>query len=139
MKLQIIRPEQDSIGGFNVVQIPQPNSLELTSVVDNSCEVILAPDVMDSFAPAGVGKLCEGLVSKLRLGGEITLGGTDVRFFCKLAANGVISDSDACRIVNSIYSMSTSDMVVEALKSLGLSIVSVHMDGLHYEVKAVRG
>ena len=139
MKLQIVRPEQDTVEGFNVVQIPQPNTLELSSVVDNSCEVILAPDAMDSFAPAGVGKLCEGLVSKLRLGGEITLGGTDVRFFCKLTTNGVISDSDACRIVNSIYAMSTSDMVVGALQQLGLNVVSVHMDGLHYEVKAVRG
>jgi hypothetical protein len=138
MKLQIIRPEQDTIGGYEVVQITKPNSLELSHVVDNSCESILAADLMDSFGSNSVQQVCQALVSKLRLGGEVSIGGTDVRFFSKFLANGLLDVESACHIITATYSMSTSDMAVEALKSLGLEILTVHMDGLHYEVKAVR-
>lgn len=138
MKLQIIRPEQDTIGGYEVVQITQPNSLELSHVVDNSCESILAADVIDSFNTNTVQQVCQALASKLRLGGEVSIGGTDIRFFSKFLANGLLDVNSACQIVTSTYSMSTSDMVVEALRGLGLEVLNVHMDGLHYEVKAVR-
>jgi len=138
MKLQIIRPEQDTIGGYEVAQITQPNSVELSHIVDNSCESILAADLMDSFSSNSVQQVCKALVSKLRLGGEVSIGGTDIRFVSKFLMNGLLDVNSACQIITATYSMSTSDMVVEALKSLGLEIITVHMDGIHYEVKAVR-
>lgn len=138
MKLQIIRKDQEGIKGYELAKIEQPNSLELSHIVDNSCESILASDAMDSFNNSIVGKLCQLLVSKLRLGGELVLGGTDIRFFAKYTANGVLTPKEACDIVCSAYSMSTADMVREELEKLNLRVVSIHMDGLHYEVKAVR-
>ena len=138
MKLQIIRPEQDTIGGYEVAQITQPNSVELSHIVDNSCESILAADLMDSFSSNSVQQVCKALVSKLRLGGEVSIGGTDIRFVSKFLMNGLLDVNSACQIITATYSMSTSDMVVEALKSLGLEILTVHMDVIHYEVKAVR-
>lgn len=138
MKLQIIRTNQESIDGYEVAKIERPNALELSHIVDNSCETILAADVMDSFDAVAAPQVCQGLVSKLRLGGEISIGGTDVRLFCKSVVNGLLQPQDACRLVTATYSMSTSDTIVEELTKLKLSILSVHMDGLHYEVKAVR-
>jgi len=138
MKLQIIRKDQESIGGYEAVKVEQPNSLELSHIVDNSCESILASDLMDSFNNSLISKLCQVLISKLRIGGEIVLGGTDVRFFSKYTANGMLTPKEACDIICSAYSMSTSDMVREELEKLNLRVVSIHMDGLHYEVKAVR-
>ena len=93
---------------------------------------------MDSFSSNAVQQVCQALISKLRLGGEVSIGGTDVRFFSKFLVNGLLDVESACQIITAAYSMSTSDMVVEALKNLGLEILTVHMDGLHYEVKAVR-
>lgn len=138
MKLQIIRKEQEGIQGYQLVKIDKPNSLELSHITDNSCEIILASDAMDSFNNSLQQKVCQALVSKLRLGGELILGGTDIRFFSKYVCNGILSPNEACDIVCSAYSMSTSDMVREELEKLNLKVISIHMDGLHYEVKAVR-
>lgn len=138
MKLQIIRKEQEGIQGYQLVKIDKPNSLELSHITDNSCEIILASDAMDSFNNSLLQKVCQSLVSKLRLGGELVLGGTDVRFFAKYTTNGALTAKEACDIVCSAYSMSTADMVREELEKLNLKVVSIHMDGLHYEVKAVR-
>lgn len=138
MKLHIVRKEQEAIQGYEVVKMEKPNSLELSHIVDNSCEIILASDAVDSFNNAVLGKLCQALVGKLRLGGELVLGGTDVRFFAKYVVNGALTPSEACDIVCTAHSMSTSDMVREQLEKLNLKIISIHMDGLHYEVKAAR-
>lgn len=138
MKLQIIRKEQEGIQGYQVVKIEKPNSLELSHIINNSCEVILAPDAVDSFNNALLQQVCNLIVSKLRLGGELILGGTDIRFFAKYVSNGILSPSEACDIVCSAHSMSTADMIKEQFDKLNLKIVSIHMDGLHYEVKAVR-
>lgn len=138
MKLQIIRKEQEGVQGYEIVKMEKPNSLELSHIIDNSCEIILASDAMDSFNNSLLAKVCQTLVGKLRLGGELVLGGTDVRFFAKYIVNGVLSPTEACDIVCAAYSMSTSDMVREQLEKFGLKVVSIHMDGLHYEVKAVR-
>lgn len=138
MKLQITRPEQDTIEGYEIVKISQPNTLELSHIVDNSCEVILAADIADSFVPDSLGQVCQALVNKLRLGGEISIGGTDIRFFAKYITNGIINSADACKLVNAAFSMSTSETIVKELEKLNLQILTVHMDGLHYEVKAIR-
>jgi hypothetical protein len=138
MKLQIIRKEQEGIGGFEIVKMESPNSLELSHIIDNSCEVILASDIVDSFNNSILPKLCQVLVSKLRLNGQLIIGGTDVRFFAKYVSNGLLTPNEACDLVCSAYSMSTSDMVREQLEKFNLKVISIHMDGLHYEVKAVR-
>lgn len=138
MKLQIIKKNQEGIGGYEIVKVDQPNTLELTHIIDNSCEIILASDLVDSFHVSVIPQLCQTLLSKLRLGGELVLGGTDVRFFAKYVSNGLIKPSEACNIVCTAYCMSTSDMIKEELAKLNLKIVSIHMDGLHYEVKAER-
>lgn len=138
MKLQIIRKEQQSIEGFELITIDEPNKLDLSHIINNSCELILAPDLVDSFHQSTIDQLCESLVLKTRLNGEIVLGGTDIRFFAKNIYNGTLSYKDACGIVCNIYSMSTSDMIIEAFRKLNVNLVSVIMDGLHYEVKGVR-
>jgi len=93
---------------------------------------------VDSFNNEILPQLCKALVSKLRFNGQLVLGGTDVRFFAKHLLNGILSPEEACEIVRSIHSMSTSDMVRQQLESVNLRVISIHMDGLHYEVKAVR-
>ena len=138
MKVQIVRKDQEAIVGYEVVKVESPNSLEISHLVDNSCENIIAADLVDSFNNEILPQLCKALVSKLRFNGQIVLGGTDVRFFAKHLLNGILSAEEACGIIASTYSMSTSDMVRQQLENVNLRIISIHTDGLHYEVKAVR-
>ena len=71
MKVQIVRKDQEAIVGYEVVKVESPNSLEISHLVDNSCENIIAADLVDSFNNELLPQLCKALVSKLRFNGQI--------------------------------------------------------------------
>lgn len=137
MKLHILKQGQEPVKGYETVFV-QNDNLSLEHVSNNECEFILAPDIMDSFSAAARNQLVGGLVSKLRMGGTLVIGGTHVRLFSKAVLNGMLSHDQASDIIGSLRSMSYPQDVVTSLENLKLTINSVTMDGLHYEIKAVR-
>lgn len=136
-KLQVLQANQEPVKGYDTVLVTQ-NNIDLSQVTNNECDSILASDVLDSFAAPNAPQLIQGLVSKLRLNGELVLGGTDVRLFARAVTNGQIAPVDASNVVTNVHSMTTSEQVKEICTQLGLQIQSVHLDGLHYEVKVKR-
>lgn len=137
MKLQLLNRDRQEIEGYKVINVTDAK-LNLSEIVDNQCEQIFAPDIVDSFPLQNVQELISGIVSKLRLGGEIIIGGTDIRLFSKAVANGVMPYGDASTAISLSLSMSTPDMIAEVLQALNLKIENIHMNGIHYEVKAKR-
>jgi len=137
MKLQLLTKNQQEIEGYKVVNVTD-GKLNLSEIIDNQCEQIFAPDVVDSFPLQNAQELISGIVSKLRLGGEIVIGGTDIRLFSKAVANGIMPYGDASTVICLSLSMSTPDMIAEVLQALNLKIENIHMNGIHYEVKAKR-
>jgi|14BtaG_2_1085337.scaffolds.fasta_scaffold68754_2 hypothetical protein len=137
MKLQIIRGIQEAIDGYQIITVNN-DSLDLGSITANECEFILASDVMDSFSINHSGEILGALRSKLRINGELVVGGTELRAFVKAVANGLIAPEDASSVVSQNNSMTSVHAVREMLMSLGLEIVSSHINGLHYEIKAKR-
>ena len=136
MKLHVIRKGQDKIEGFKVVEVSE--SLDISDIVSNSCEMVFGPDICDSFSFIGLKDAAEALVSKLRLNGQIVMGGTDVRSFCKTVSLGLLPIGDASNLVGQSQSMSSPDVILDLFNQLGLKIESVNIDGLHYEVKGRR-
>jgi hypothetical protein len=137
-KLQVLQQNQEPVKGYDTVLVDR-NNIDLSQVTDNECDSILASDVMDSFTAPAAAQLIQALSTKLRLNGELVIGGTDVRLFAKAVSNGLIAPVDASNIVTNVHSMTTSEQVREICTQLGLQIQSVHLDGLHYEVKVKRG
>lgn len=137
MKLQILNQAQQSIVGYETLTIER-NQMNLSHITNNECEFILASDIFDSFPAGSAEELINGLLSKLRLRGELVVGGTDVRLFAKVVSNGLVSELDASNIVTNVHSMTTSGQIREILEQRGLEILSVHLDGVHYEIKARR-
>ena len=137
MKLQILNQSQEPVGGYQTLIVDR-NQIDLSQITNNECEFILAADVFDSFTAVAIDELVDGLLSKLRLNGELVVGGTDVRLFARAVSNGLISPDDASDLVTSVHSMTSGQRVREVLEKSGLQIMSFHMDGLHYEVKAKR-
>lgn len=138
MKLQVLKIGQEGISGYDQVVVNQPDNLELSHVIDNSCEIILASDILDLFHPRNTLAVLQSLSSKLRLGGYLIVGGTDVRLFAKSVMNGLLTDIEASSVSSETYAMSSMEFVKEMLLKLNLKIFSVHIDGLHYEIKVVR-
>ena len=55
MKLQVLRSDQDPIENFKQVVVT-PNEINLEDISDNECEIIIAPDVIDSFSAQNIAK-----------------------------------------------------------------------------------
>jgi hypothetical protein len=137
MKLQILTKTQEAIGGFETLEVGH-NAIDLTKIVDNECEVILASDILDCFTSVAMPQLVDALLTKLRLNGELVVGGTDIRVFSKAVTNGLISTEDASNVVTGVHSMTCCQQTREVLTKAGLEIQSVHIEGLHYELKVKR-
>ena len=137
MKIHVLRPDQQAIENFTRVNISN-NLVDLTQLSDNECELILANDAIDSYSIDRVAELVQSLVSKLRLGGELVLGGTSIRLFCKQVLNSQLDEQQASQIIGSVASLTSPQPLVQALSSMGLEILESTMSGIHYEVKAKR-
>ena len=138
MKLQLLLDPEQGIQNFEHVKV-STNQVDLSSISDNECEVILATDVLDSFSHNAVKELIGALLGKLRVGGELSIGGTDGRLLSKHILNGLLSPNDASLIVGNLESLTFMQSIQDLLMQAGLRVASTHMNGIHYEIKAVRG
>ena len=138
MKLQVVKENQEWIKNFEKV-IVSPNQIDLSVASNNECEVILATDVLDSFSLNNIPELLRALLDKLRLGGEISIGGTDGRLLSKHTLNGLLSPDDTSSIVGELESVTFLPIVQQMLEGMGLKILSTNISGIHYEIKARRG
>lgn len=137
MKLQIVVPTQPSIENFERVEI-HPNSMDLSRVSDNECTLILANDAIDYFSVDKIGDLIQSLIKKVRMGGEIVIGGTDVRLFAKMIINDQLDELQACQMIGSIQSLSNMGLVLQVFQQGNFEILSTQISGIHYEIKAKR-
>lgn len=134
MKLQIIEDESQKIEGFETIMTSQ--NLNLDNVPDNSCEIIVAKQALDSTVSAqeSLGKIC----SKVRLGGSVVISGTELRCFFKNVINGMIDENSASVLVGKSLSLSSVDSVKNGLRSLGFFVKSSTINGVSYEITAER-
>ena len=138
MKLHIVKPGQESIENYARVEA-SPNALDISMVSDNECTSIMANDILDLFSIDNVPKVLEHLATKMRMGGDLVVGGTDVRLFCKHITNDQVDELSAAQLIGNCESMTTLDQISNILQSLGLNVVSSQVSGMHYEIKAARG
>ena len=138
MKLHIVKPGQESIENYTRVEA-SPNALDISTVSDNECTSIMANDILDLFSIDNIPKVLEHLSTKMRMGGDLVIGGTDVRLFCKYVTNDQVDELSASQLIGVCESMTTCDQISNTLQSLGLRIASSQINGMHYEIKVTRG
>ena len=138
-KVQITPVGKESIEGYTQIAVQPNEGISMDEFNDNSCDSILASDILDSYALQNHQPLLNLMVSKLRLGGDLVVGGTCIGAFCRTALTGVISHNEASNMIGQTSSMSEPNIVRGHIEGLGLKVESVHIDGLHFEVKAKRG
>ena len=139
MKVHLVKNEKEAIKGYkSIVYSPAKSISNLDLLSDNECDFILAGNIIDDFSLNQVGEVISNLLRKLRINGTITIGGTDLRLFCKNVINGLISESDASELLKTKQSMTNLNMMLETMKSAGLKIQSSKITGVHYEITAIR-
>ena len=138
MKIHIVKPGQQAIENFKKVECLD-NSVDLSEISDNECELIMANDIIDSFDIPNIEGLLKSLISKLRINGTIIVGGTDVRLLCKNVINDQISEVEASRIISGLKSATNLESMRASLMNTGLNFVSSQLSGIHYELTMKRG
>lgn len=137
MKVQVLTKQQESLEGYELVYVSE-DGLDLSHISDNECEFILAPDVLDNFPSEKSSQVLAALLSKLRMNGELVVGGTDLVLFCMAVVSGNMPKESAGKLVGNLKSMTCCTTIHSELKSLGVKVLSMNYDGIHYELKVGR-
>ena len=139
MKIHLVKSEKNAIKGYTPIIYSTANKLNnIETISDNEAELILAHEIMDDFSIDEIGMIINAIVKKMRLNATLVIGGTDLRVFCKSVINGLLPENEAAKFINQKHSMTNLNVTVDTLKQLGLKIQSSVINGVHYEITAVR-
>ena len=137
MKVQILRQGEAPVQGYNPIFV-EINRINLDGLAQNQCEMILASDIFDCVTYNNIEPVLQALLSKLRLGGQLVVGGTDYNLLGSALNNKLLSEQDAARLIGNISCVVDGHKIADGLRSLNLAVETMHMDGIHFEVKARR-
>lgn len=137
MKIHVGKPETQFIQGYTPVIIAG-GDINLNGISDNECDEILANEVCDEFPIEQVGQVMEALLSKLRLGGKITIGGTDAYLFARAITDGSLPEQEYCTVIRTRQSLTNVNTVADTIRQLGMTVDVFDTNGVYYEVTASR-
>ena len=139
MKLHIVKQGEASIEGYKKVELdPSLTFFGLEDVSDNEAQEIFANDILDSIPLEMTQRLISHLVSKLRVGGKLVVGGTEFRVFLRVCLNQGIPEQQAIETIRANNSMTNLKHLCELLSSMDLEVETRNINGVHCEVRCVR-
>lgn len=139
MKIHIIKQGETAIEGYKKIELLPGFMLHgLDEISDNEADVIFANDILDALPANITQQTIAQLATKLRLGGTLTVGGTELRTFTKNVTNQTIPEEQAVDIIRNSQSMVNVNKLSDLMRSMGLEIETITINGLHCEVKCVR-
>lgn len=136
MKLNISHDNQEIVNYINV-QI-NDGSINLSNIIDNSCEEILLSNTLDHIPYDGIANTIMQIVKKLRFNGKLIIVGNDARMLNRLFLSDHISISDYNKIIQDIKSMNNVLNIRNILKQFNLQIDTESIKGYKYEIVATR-
>jgi len=137
MKIQILKDQQNLIEGYEHVAM-NGAELDLSRFSNNECTEIIADSILDAVPVQYIAQSLKMLIDKLRMGGKLVIGGTDLRLFCKHVLNQTISPSDANVIVSQCQSMTNLDEIVNLVNTTNIKIETTSINGIHFEICCTR-
>ena len=137
MKIQILKDQQNLIEGYEHVAM-NGAELDLSRFSNNECTEIIADSILDAVPVQYIAQSLKMLIDKLRMGGKLVIGGTDLRLFCKHVLNQTISPSDANVIVSQCQSMTNLDEIVSLVNTTNIKIETTSINGIHFEICCTR-
>lgn len=139
MKIQLTKNEQSNIEGFHTLIYKDLSQLnQLSNIVNNSCEYILANTILDDFEITESPKIINMLVSKLRLGGHLVVMGHDIQMIAKSLIDNAISVVEISELIKDKKSISTALNTILMLEQAELKISTIKFNHNLYEIISVR-
>jgi len=137
MKIHIVDKDEAHIEGYEKVEITG-HTLSLDKYSDNECSFVLASDCLDLVDYEEIANVLMTIRKKMRIGSTLVIGGTDIRLLCRAVVSGNIDAATFNKMVSSKKSLSEIPSISKIVSSLGLSIITTKISGIHYEIEAKR-
>jgi hypothetical protein len=137
MKIHITENVSKAIEGYGMIPIVYGKA-DLGAIPDNSLTEIIAIDAIDSIPSDLLSQFIESLVSKMRLGSSLILGGIELGVVSRSLINGRLTSFSFNDIMSKKKSIHSSKDIVDLLKSHNVNIDNVQIIGNHYEITASR-
>lgn len=134
-KVAIVPVGQENPEGYQALELISERA-NVDQFADNECVEIVA-NVLDFLSYENINQFVLSLLSKLRKGGKLTIGGTDFGLFSKeMGSNHDVETFN--RLAYTRKSMTSMKVTKDYLESLGLTTVRTIYNGLQYEITATR-
>ena len=137
MKLLIINQQQDVIEGYQVVDL-RVGIDQLDQIVNNSCTDVILTNCLDTLSKEDAKKVLSIAASKMRLGGEMSISGVELKSLCRYALNNTLSSDQVSDIISGMNCIFTSQEISQLASSVGLHIDTILVQGHLYEIKISR-
>lgn len=139
MNVQILdRRYEEPIEGFSIINFDGQQFENMGDYSDNECRFILAPELLSYIPATSYPVVIETLLKKLRMNGEMVVGGTELNAFAEAVKKGQIDQETSAGVVAKSISMGEVNKVCELLNGLGNYQISWVCSGVHYEIKIRR-
>jgi hypothetical protein len=137
MKLQIINNNNEEISGF--ISIPISNRQDISKIVHNSCTEIIAFNVMDKLPYNDAIEFLISLLSRVRLGGTITIGGINFISLAQNIVSGDITSEETSELISNTKSVIDTRIINKILESNKFVVDHLLLlDKYYYELRASR-
>ena len=137
MKLNICCSTQQKITNYTNLVLEE-NTVDLNTVINSSCEEIIVSNVLDHLIYENAKQALREILSKLRLGGTITITGVDAKALSRMVVSESVSIEQLNQILSNTKSLNTIFNIRTALIQSDLTIESDFINGYSYSIVAKR-
>tara|TARA_R110002096_G_scaffold251339_1_gene444091 strand:+ start:672 stop:1085 length:414 start_codon:yes stop_codon:yes gene_type:complete len=137
MKINIVSESEEALEGYRKILV-KDQGIDFADISDNECEFILANKILNHFDYKNITDCLVSVRKKLRIGGKIVIGGTDIRMFTTNVINNLMSTEDASEVVANCKSMSDVTQTANIISQLDLKVITTQINGIYYEITAER-
>ena len=114
------------------------NNIDLSKIVNNSCEEILLIDSLDSVEYEHINEILMHVCSKLRLNGRLVIVGIDIKSMSRQVMSEEVSIEDYNKVLSQVKSLNSLSRIQQRLPQYGLYVESSVLKGYKYEIVLIR-
>jgi hypothetical protein len=137
MKIHIVDPEQETIEGYERVEVEGGN-VDLSKYADNECDFILASDCINGMSIEQAHRAIVEIRQKMRINARLVIGGLDLRLMARHIIRGGWNTQEANAAIFNNSSCLDLNYTKNLIESCGLKIETTRILGLSYEIEATR-
>lgn len=137
MNIHITENVDNIIDGYKMVPIIY-GKIDMGMISDNAAENIIAVDAIDSIPHDMLDNFFKEVISKMRMGCNIFLGGIELLAISKDIINGKIDSKTFNELVYKKRGIYHVNDIKNILKQHGVIIKSIIIKGYEYEITAFR-